>query len=190
MRSRYRRIISTIALNLGLVGLFQPTTAQQGATTGTIRGRVTTADNQPVPGAQVVVRNMATGMQRGVISDAEGRYAVLLLPPGGPYTVRVTSVGYQETEQSGLLTTAGDAITVNFTLGVQAVQIGGITVVGSAPRIDVTQSGVVTRVGTQQVENLPVAGRDFTDFLNLSPLVSPQPAIGTGGQFSIGGART
>jgi hypothetical protein len=190
MRSRYRRIISTIALNLGLVGFFQPTTAQQGATTGTIRGRVTTADNQPVPGAQVVVRNTATGMSRGVLSDAEGRYAALLLPPGGPYTVRVTSIGHQDAERSGLFATAGDAITVNFALGVQVVQIEGVTVVSAAPRIDVTQSGVVKRVGTEQVENLPVAGRDFTDFLNLSPLVSPQPAIGTGGQFSIAGART
>ena len=125
MRSRYRRVISTIALNLGLVGLFQPTTAQQGATTGTIRGRVTTADNQPVPGAQVVVRNTATGMSRGVLSDAEGRYAVLLLPPGGPYTVRVTSIGHQDAERSGLFATAGDAVTVNFALGVQVVQIEG-----------------------------------------------------------------
>src|SRR5687768_9468763 len=190
MRSRYRRVISTIALNLGLVGLFQPTTAQQGATTGTIRGRVTTADNQPVPGAQVVVRNTATGMSRGVLSDAEGRYAVLLLPPGGPYTVRVTSIGHQDAERSGLFATAGDAVTVNFALGVQVVQIEGVTVVSAAPRIDITQSGVVKRVGTEQVENLPVAGRDFTDLINLNPLVSPQPGIGTGGQFSIGGQRT
>ena len=163
---------------------------QAQTTTGGFRGRVTTGTDQPVAGAQVVARNNATGLQRGSLTDAQGRYTLPLLPPGGPYTISVTSIGYQRAEQSGFQVTAGDAVTVNFNLAVQAVQIGEVTVVASAPRVDVTQGGVVTRVGTAQVENLPVAGRDFTDFLNLSPLVSPQPGIGTGGQFSVGGQRT
>jgi outer membrane receptor for ferrienterochelin and colicin len=164
-----------------------PASAQQGTTTGTFRGRVTTAEGQPVVGAQVVARNIATGGTRGALTDAEGRYAIPLLQPG-PYTLRVTSIGYAEVERTGINASAGVVSTIDFTAAVQAVAVEGVTAVGT--RADLGQTGVATRVGTEQVENLPVAGRDFTDFLNLSPLVSPQPGIGTGGQFSIAGQRT
>jgi hypothetical protein len=155
-----------------------------------IRGRVTSGAEQPVAGAQVVVRNPTTGFQRGALADVGGRYLIPLLPPGGPYTVSVTSIGFAPAELSGITVTTGDATTANFDLSVQAVRVAGLTVTAGAPRVDASQSGVVARVGTQQIEGLPVAGRDFVDFLNLSPLVSPQPGIGTGGQFAVGGQRT
>jgi hypothetical protein len=44
-------------------------------------------------------------------------------------------------------------------------------------------------VSTEEIANLPTLGRDFTDFINLSGLVSPTPETTTGGQFSIAGAR-
>ena len=158
--------------------------------TGAIRGRITSGADQPAAGAQVVARNTATGFQRGTLTDVEGRYLIPQLPPGGPYTVSVTSIGFAPTERTTLTVSVGDATTANFDLSVQAVQVAGIVVTAEAPRVDATQSGVVSRVGSQQVENLPVAGRDFTDFLNLSPRVSPQPGAGTGGQFAISGQRT
>jgi hypothetical protein len=190
MRFTRRLAMSVLAGAASLALALVPAAAQQSATTGSIRGRVTTGDNDPVVGAQVTARNMSTGFQRAALTDSEGRFNIPLLPPGGPYTIRVSSIGYQDAERTGYQVTAGDALALIFPMTVQAVQVGAVEVVGGAPRIDVTQGGVVTRVGTQQVENLPVAGRDFTDFLNLSPLVSPQPGIGTGGQFSIAGART
>ncbi|MGH7555573.1 MAG: TonB-dependent receptor, partial [Longimicrobiales bacterium] len=188
MLSRVVRLALALALG-GLLVAF-PLAAQQGATTGTFRGRVMGAENQPVVAGQVVARNTATGLQRGVLTDAQGRYAIPLLPPGGPYTVSVTSVGFANAEQSGFNLSAGDVRTVNFTMAVQAVQLAGIEVSGITARLDVSQGGVVQRVGQIQIESLPVNGRDFTDFLNLSALVSPQPEVTTGGQFAIGGART
>ena len=187
----YGRVVPLASAFL-LAGAFTgaPVHAQQGATTGTFRGRVTGAEGQPVASAQIVARNTSTGLQRGVLTDGEGRYAIPLLPPGGPYSLAVTSVGFGATERSGFNVTAGDVITVNFELAVQAVQLAGIEVQGTAERVDVTQGGVVQRVGTPQIEGLPVNGRDFTDFLNLSALVSPQPEVTTGGQFAIGGARS
>jgi hypothetical protein len=163
--------------------------AQQGATTGTIRGRVTSG-TQAVANAQVTARNTATGVQRGALADAEGRFVIPLLAPGGPYVVQVTSLGFSSSERTLANVGAGDVVTVNFDLTVQAVELQGLTVGAGEARIDVTQGGVVQRVNTEQIENLPVNGRDFTDFLKLSPLVSPQPQVGTGGQFAIGGART
>ena len=187
MRSFYLRGFLFSLIALAALAFAAPVQAQQGTTTGTFRGRVTTPEGQPVVGAQVVARNTATGATRGAVTDAEGRYTLPLLQPG-PYTLRVTSIGYADTERTGLNASAGVVSTFDVAVSVQAVAIEAVTAVGT--RADIGQTGVSTRVGTQQVENLPVAGRDFTDFLNLSPLVSPQPGIGTGGQFSIAGQRT
>jgi len=186
MRRCMRRAAVVLFLLAGAAG---PAGAQQSVTTGTFRGRITNPDGQPIVGAQILVRNEATGFQRGTITDAAGRFVVPLLPPGGPYTVRVSSIGYQTLERAGFELGPGDVVTLNLELAVQAVQLAGVEAVAGAARIDVAQGGVVQRVGPEEVENLPVNGRDFTDFLNLSPLVSPQPEITTGGQFAIGGAR-
>jgi hypothetical protein len=182
-----RRTGWLLLLAAGLT-LVQPAAAQ--STTGAVRGRITSGADQPLAGAQVLARNTTTGFQRGTLTDVQGRYLIPQLPPGGPYTVSVTSIGFAPNERTGLTVSVGDATNVNFDLSVQAVQVAGIIVTAEAPRVDATQAGVVSRVGSQQVENLPVAGRDFTDFLNLSPRVSPQPGAGTGGQFAISGQRT
>jgi hypothetical protein len=186
MRDYVLRLRAFSLLWLAALAVATPLQAQQGTTSGTFRGRVT-ADDQPVVGAQVVARNVATGVTRGTLTDAQGRYALPLLQPG-PYTLTITSIGYSAAERTGLTASAGIVSTVDISLSVQAVAIEEIEAIGQ--RASIGQSGVATRVGAEQVENLPVAGRDFTDFLNLSPLVSPQPGIGTGGQFSIGGQRT
>ncbi|MGH7572722.1 MAG: TonB-dependent receptor plug domain-containing protein, partial [Gemmatimonadota bacterium] len=57
-------------------------------------------------------------------------------------------------------------------------------------QVDVSEGGVVELIDEEQIENLPTLGRDFTDFINLSGLVSPTPEVTTGGQFSLGGGRT
>src|SRR5687768_11340144 len=159
-----RFVLLSVAAGLALV--WAAAAAAQ-STSGAIRGRITSGAEQPVAGAQVVARNTTTGFQRGALTDVGGRYLIPLLPPGGPYTVSVTSIGFASSELTGITVTVGDATTANFDLSIQAVQVAGITVTAEAPRVDATQAGVVARVGSQQVENLPVAGRDFTDFLNL-----------------------
>lgn len=186
---RFRRLaLVATAVGLASLALARPAAAQ--STTGAIRGRITSDAGQAVAGAQVVARNTATGFQRGALTGTDGRYYIPLLPPGGPYTIGVTMIGFAAADRRGLAVTTGDAVAVDFDLSVQAVQVGGITVTAAAQRVDPSQAGVVSRVRTEQIENLPVAGRDFTDFLNLNPLVSPQPGAGTGGQFAVGGQRT
>jgi len=159
-------------------------------TTGTFRGRITNNDGQPVVNAQVIARNTATGVVRGTLTDGSGRYLLGLVPPGGPYTLRVESIGFAAEERANLQLSAGDVQTIDIQLAVQAVQLQGIEASVAAQRVDIAQTGVVQRVGQEQIQNLPANGRDFVDFLNLSTIVSPHPEVTTGGQFSVGGART
>ncbi len=163
--------------------------AAQGTTTGTVRGQVTSGTGEVVAGAEVIAINEETGLRRSGRTDARGRYAIPLLPPG-TYSVAVRIVGYRPVQLQGIRLGLGEAQTVDVTLEAAPVTLEEVRVVGRRAAVDATQGGVAQTITVEQVDNLPTLGRDFTDFLQLSPLVSPQPQVGTGGQFSIAGARS
>jgi outer membrane receptor for ferrienterochelin and colicin len=173
---------------LPLLVLAAPALAQNAATTGQIRGRVTSSEGAEIASVSIVARNTQTGLERSALSGRGGVYAIHLLPPG-TYNVRATMVGYAEREQPAVVVQIGQAATVNFQLSVQAVELGAIEVSAERPPINVAAAAVVQNVTRAEIENLPVLGRDFVDFINLSGMVSPDPGETTGGQFSIGGQR-
>lgn len=162
--------------------------AQAGTTAGAIRGQVLTASGPPVAGAQVTATNSQTGFVRNAVSGTDGVYSLALLPPG-VYTVRARRLGYAPAEAVGVRVTVGSTTTLRFLLQAAAVQLGRVEISATVGQISTTQGGVSTTVSQKEIEDLPTLGRDFTDFISLSGLVSPLPEVTTGGQFSIAGAR-
>jgi protocatechuate 3,4-dioxygenase beta subunit len=67
--------------------LFAPPAGAQ--STATVQGTVLDTQNAAVPGATVVVRNTATGIERTLVTDASGRFVAASLPPG-PYQVEIS----------------------------------------------------------------------------------------------------
>ena len=61
---------------------------------GSIQGVVIDPSGAAVPGVNVVIRNVATGDTRELVTDAAGRYLVPVLPPG-EYEVRAALQGFQ-----------------------------------------------------------------------------------------------
>lgn len=162
----------------------------QNATTGAIRGRVTTADGGFAAAAQVTATNLATGFIRGALAGDDGRYQLLLLPPG-TYTVRAQRIGMRPAVADSIRVRLNEASTVDLRLQSSAVTLEEVAVTGARElQVDTKQTGVAEFVGEREIENLPTLGRDFTDFIALSGLVSPQPEVSTGGTFAIGGGRT
>ena len=90
-------------------------------TTGTISGTVTDATGAVVPGAEVTVKNVDTGITRIMTTDERGRYTAPQLPPGN-YEVSTSIAGFQTGVRSGITLTLGREAVVNFTL-----QVGSVT---------------------------------------------------------------
>ncbi|MFN2383606.1 MAG: TonB-dependent receptor domain-containing protein [Gemmatimonadota bacterium] len=181
------------AIILGLCALLAlaldstPAAAQQGVTTGAISGRVVDSQGAPLADATVFVRNVETGRGRQVQTSDDGRFAAGFLAPGR-YTVRAESPPLAGVEQGPFEVSLGEQKVVSLTLAPVELEAVAVNVV--ADQVDATQGGVVELVDEEQIESLPTLGRDFTDFINLSGLVSPTPEVTTGGQFSLGGGRT
>jgi hypothetical protein len=171
------------ALVLGFVWAGPAVT--QGVTTSALRGTVTTPAGQPLADVQVTVRNTATGFTRTVRTGAGGDFFVPNLPPGGPYVVNASRVGFQAAERAGLNLVLNQTTAVDLRMGETAVALEGITVTGeNNPLISPSRTGAATVIGAEEIREIPTIDRNFTDLAVVSPHVYV-----SGSAPSIGGAN-
>jgi hypothetical protein len=161
-------------------GLF----AQSGnLTTGSIGGRITDSTGGALPGVTVSATNVETGLSRNTVSEGDGTYNISLLPPG-PYKVEAELAGLGKASLPKITVLLGNTTKADVKLSPQVSET--VTVTASAPLIDTTRSGMATSVTTQQIENLPLLGRDFRSLASLTPGVS---TAAFDGSITANGAR-
>ena len=135
--------------------------------TGGILGTVKDASGAVVAGADVSVKNAGTNFTREVKTDAKGDYAVPDLEPGD-YSVSVRAQGFQEAIHSGLQLVVNQLLRVDVTLTVGSIQ-QKVEVTGQPPLVQTDTSSVGQVIAENQVENLPLNGRNFLQLALLSP---------------------
>jgi hypothetical protein len=163
-----RRVAVVVFLVLALV-LWHGASlwAQSEATTGTLRGTVTDASGAVVPGAKVTAKNIATGYTRETQTGDDGFFNLPLLPLGA-YEVRVEKAGFATLVQSGVGVSVGGLATLNLQLQVgAATQV--VEVKGAAPLVETTRTQFSTIVDDSAVRDLPIHGRNYLDFVLLTP---------------------
>lgn len=151
--------------------------------TGTIRGRVIDDRGAPVVAASVLAVSPQTGAQRGTLSAQNGFYNLVGLQPG-TYELRVSSIGFSGQSQT-VRVLVGQSLTIDLQLTPQAVQLEGITVVGTRA-VETRTSEMATNITQEQIENLPQQDRNFLNFAGLAPGVTVSRAE-TNKQISAGG---
>ena len=159
----------------------------------TISGLVLDPSGRAIAGAELLIVNDVTGIRYPGVTNGEGIYAVLNLPPG-PYRVQVSKVGFKTLIKPDVTLNVQDAVAVNFTLPVGAAS-ETVTVEGGTPMLNTTDASVSTVVDQNYVKNMPLNGRSFQDLILLTPGVvtnSPQSGVSIGetGEFSVNGQRT
>ena len=168
-------------------------------TGATLSGTVTDPSGAVVSGAQVSIKDNATGITRDVTSDSAGLYGVPNLAPG-LYEVKVSAKGFSTAVQSGLSLAVGQQQQLNFTLKVGESSTT-VQVTEAAPQIDLTSSTLTGQVESKTVVELPLNGRDWTSLATLHPGVaaieeqmsyatSARGNRGFGAELTISGQRT
>jgi Carboxypeptidase regulatory-like domain len=145
--------------------------AQTTVGTGSIVGTVTDPSAAVVAGAKVTITNVATGQVLSLTSNSSGSFNSGALLPG-KYRVQAAARGFSQWETSV-------TVQVGNTSGVNAkLQIGQenelVEVQGSAVRVNTEQAIVQGVLSAEQIENLPVNGRNFLDLAQLEPGVQIQ----------------
>src|SRR5437762_12620404 len=149
------RRVSIAALLLAAIALAAPAAAQ--TTNGVISGLVNDAQGGVLPGVTVTGRNIETGITRTVVTEADGRYRLVALPPGR-YEIRAELQGFGAANVPEMTLLTGTELTRNITMQVQGLN-ESVTVTGEAPIVEVTKSEVSGVVTQDQMQNLPLATR-------------------------------
>lgn len=157
----------------------------QGVTTGAVVGTVTNDKGAAIDGAQVLISNRSTGVNRGTLSREDGRFIVQGLDVG-MYSVTVRRIGFAQQVRDGLLVTLGQATRADFTLSAQAAQLATLEVRATSTTQVISQNktGVGTTITDTAIARFPSLNRDFTDFARAAPQVST-----TGNGLSGGGVN-
>jgi carboxypeptidase family protein len=156
----------------------------QEALTGTITGTVLDPSGAAVPGAQVTVRNASTGLERSTVSGDLGLYSIPLLPVG-EYDVIAKAAGFAELKIQSVRVGVGQLLTVDLKLTVG--QVGQtVTVQAQVAAIETTRTGMASTVDVNQIANLGLNGRDFLNFILLTPGVTRDVRQG---DLAFGGQR-
>ncbi len=129
-----------------------------------------------IPGARVVVRHVATGMERTLTTSEVGRYSALNLRPG-EYEVTVEQSGFATMRRTGIVLEVGATATVNITMQVAAVG-EVITVMEDAAIVEPDRTAYTARVSQVSIENLPINGRRWDLFVLLTPTAQPDGDFG------------
>jgi len=178
----------------------------QSATSATIVGEITDAQDAAVPNVTITATNEATGIAHSVKATSSGNYTISNLAPG-TYTVKVTGdAGFAPAEAKQVTLNLGDNLDLNFHLkpaGTNEV----VEVTAQAPLIETTKTDVSSTINSLDMERLPTiggAGGTVNDYAQLAltapgvkadtsgltnDLIAPGSTNNRGNLFSVDGAN-
>jgi hypothetical protein len=168
--------------------------------TATILGTVRDASGGVVPGASVSVTAADTNITTSTRTDSAGNYVVTPLKIGG-YVVAVATQGFKKQTHSGIVLQVQDRVRVDFTLEVGSVT-EAINIQAEAPLVQSESSALGNVIGSRQITDLPLNGRDYTQLATLTTGVVKITENGggingatsatngnAGGAFAVNGTR-
>ena len=168
-----------LSLLFFLLGLSWSAAAQ--VTTSAISGKVVSEKNEELIGVTVVATNVPTGTKRGTGTEADGRFSIPNLAPGGPYEVVISYVGFKTQTINNVFLTLGNTTKLNVTLAEETQQLNEVVVVGST---QATKTGAGTNVGREALQQLPTISRSIQDFTRLDPRNSNNSFAGSSFRYN------
>lgn len=164
VRIRILTILLALLLALGTTSLMAQTT------TSTLEGQVVDQGGNIIPGASLIVTNTQTGLARTVESDGSGHFVVRGLQPS-TYHVEAQAEGFYAAPVETVLN-VGRTTSLEVQMSLEEVDV--LVVTADRPTLNTTESEVSTVVELDQIEQLPLINRDFTDLASLAPGAKPK----------------
>jgi len=159
---------------------------------GGVVGTVTDASGAAIADAKVTVTSQETGLTRTVQTDDQGNFHFSELPVGA-YAVTASKQGFRTETSKGVVVQV--SVDTRMDLKLAPGQVNEVVEVNAAtPIVDTSSATVGGTIESQQLENIPVNGRDFTHVMSLVAGATADPAgvsesPGSFGYLSVNGNR-
>src|SRR5689334_14094392 len=159
--SRFRALGVGIVLAFGVVLLLPQAT--NGQALASIKGTVYDSSGGVVPDATVVLHNKGTNLDRSAVTNDVGIYVFPDVQPGD-YGLKVSKQGFKTAFQSNITLLVNQTATSDITLSTGAIN-ESVTVAAEAVALETSTSELGVAVVREQVNDLPLNGRNFTQLL-------------------------
>src|SRR5579872_6302393 len=171
MEARMKKLFAVLCLLALAIVICCGHAFAQATASASLTGTVIDQSQAVVANAQITLTNKDTGAVRTVQSNSDGLYRFDLLPAGN-YELKVTLAGFKTITVASTELIVGETSTLNFTLEPGSVS-QTVTVTEQAPIVDVTKTNVGLDITQQQIQNMPLNGRDFGNLAYLAPGARP-----------------
>ena len=163
-----KQAIKSLLLSFAAM-LFVVSAAAQ-VTTSTLNGKVSDQQGEGVPGATVVAVHTPSGTQYYAVANAEGRFFINGMRAGGPYTVEVSCLGYNNVTYTDITLQLAEPYALNATLSDDTQMLSEAIVISeAASKFAAEKTGAATNINSAQITSLPTVSRSITDVTRLSP---------------------
>jgi outer membrane receptor for ferrienterochelin and colicin len=141
--------------------------AQSESGKATLEGTVLDPSGKTVHDASIAVSNRQTGLRRTASTNETGKFRLPALPVGD-YEIEATATGFGASHAAGIQLTVGSTSSVTLTLAIATVttQVNVEATTSLVSQVDTSNS---VNLGLREIEDLPIRGRNFTEFVQLSP---------------------
>ena len=182
MSSRFRKAVALFSAGLAILLLCPPSFSQ--VNSGRILGQITDQTGGLIAGASVTIVDVARGASRPLTTDSAGEFNAPNLIPG-TYTVRAEAKGFKATERPNVLVDVGQEVRIDLSLqpGEQNLTI---TVTEALPMINTTNASLGGTVEQQEINDLPINGRNFQNMFDFRPEIIRKPGNGPIGASTNG----
>lgn len=150
-------------------------------TSSGINGKITDPKGEVLPGVTILATHIPTGTKYPVTTDASGKFHLVNMNPGGPYTIKVSYVGYQDQVMENINLSLGENQRFDFKMAESSQQLDEVVVTGDK---DDNKAGTGTRITQEQVQQMPTLTRSMSDFTRLTPQSSNNSFGGTNFRYN------
>lgn len=156
----------------------------QGVTTSSMQGSVLDQSGEALFGANIVATHTPSGSVYGAISNEDGRWYLPNVRVGGPYTVKVTYVGFQDRSFEGIVLGLGQSYNLKAVLS-EGLELDEVVITSKKGSIiDPDRTGAAINLSRETIDALPTVTRSINDFTRMTPQSNGTSFAGTSGRFN------
>ena len=155
-------------------------------TTSNIKGVVIDENAQTFSGANVVAVHTPSGTKYGAITNFDGRFNLLNMRVGGPYSVTISYVGFKSQTFDDVYLTLGKTYAIDVTMVEDTEELETVVIkgTGGTGTFGSDRTGAETNIGRRELTRLPSITRSAADFTRLEPTSSNGSFGGRNDQFN------
>ncbi|MGY6558869.1 MAG: TonB-dependent receptor domain-containing protein [Nitritalea sp.] len=156
----------------------------QGVTTANMQGSVADDTGDFLPGANVVAIHNPSGTRYGAVTNLDGRWILPNVRVGGPYTVTISYIGFEDKVYDNIVLGLGQNYVINAVLDdgitLEAVEVTA----GKGSLFDADRTGSGINLDNERLNQLPTVNRSVNDLTRLTPQSNGNSFAGTSSRFN------